>query len=169
MTDDSGRRERRQFEPPPWERDKYDEIARRKAEDDEPEAQRQAPRSEGPAPDRPAEPASIAGPAVTTPPAEVVADKPPAAGIDERKIAAMLIELSGEEGPPTKPMAQAGRYVAMALIAFGVVMIVTAVVLGMRASALQGRVGAILIALLGGFVAGFAGWMWVRANREQGS
>jgi hypothetical protein len=160
MTDDSGRRERRQFEPPPWERDKFDEIARSKAADEEREAQRQAPRSEGVAPDRPAEPATA------TPVAAVVADKPEAPAVDERKIAAMLVELSGEEGPP---MAEAGRYAAMALMALGVVMIVTAVVLGTRASAMQGTVGAILIGLLGAFVAGFAGWMWVRATREQGS
>jgi hypothetical protein len=163
MTDDSGRREQRQFEPPPWERDKFDEIARRKAEDEEREAQRQAPRSEEAAPDRPAEP--VAAPQV----AAAATDKPPAPGVDERKIAAMLIELSGEEGPATKPVAEAGRYAAMALMAFGLVMLVTAVVLGTRASVMQGRVGAILIALLGAFVAGFAGWMWVRATREQGS
>jgi hypothetical protein len=115
------------------------------------------------APDRPAEPATA------TPVAAVVADKPEAPAVDERKIAAMLVELSGEEGPATKPMAEAGRYAAMALMALGVVMIVTAVVLGTRASAMQGTVGAILIGLLGAFVAGFAGWMWVRATREQGS
>jgi hypothetical protein len=110
-----------------------------------------------------------AGTSVAVAGEQAVRGKPRAAEIDERKIAAMLIELSGEEGPATKPMAEAGRYAAMGLIALGLVMIVTAVVLGTRASAVQGRVGAILIALLGGFVAGFAGWMWVRANREQGS
>jgi len=163
MTDDSGRRQRRQFEPPPWERDKFEEIARRRAEDEEREAQRQAPRSEDAGPDRPVETAAV------EPPARVAGVEPESGGVDERKIAAMLIELSGEEGSATKPVTRAARYVAIAMIVLGGAMIVTAAVLGSRTSAAQGHVGARMIALVGASVAGFAGWMWVRASREQGS
>jgi hypothetical protein len=187
VSDDAERRQRRQFEPPPWERDGFEALARRHAV---------AGQGAEEASESPAEPQPGAEPAVgvVTP----VGREPKAAPVmDDRKVAAMLIELSGEEGSAKRPVVQAGKAAAIALVAIGVMMMVLAAVLALRSlspvsqagagtsasvsgvetvateagggAATEGGIGAAVIAVLGVFVAGFAGWMWVRANREQGS
>jgi hypothetical protein len=169
MSDDAARRQRRQFEPPPWEREGVEPLASKQEPDEVP-----------------------AGQGETGP--DGAAKREPE--VDDRKVAAMLIELSGEEGSAKRVVVQAGRTTAKVLVTIGVVMMVVAAVLAVRtllasepvspqagvpaaaaaqaadvasARTLEGGVGAAVIAVLGAFVAGFAGWMWVRANREQGS
>jgi hypothetical protein len=161
MSDDAERRNRPQFEPPPWERERFEELARKR------EA---AEKAATPAPEEASgellvepEPASPVSPAREPEGAKA------APTLDERKVKAMLVQLSGEEGPATRTVAQAGKVTAMILVAIGVGMMVFGAVLASRSAAVEGRIGAGVIAILGAFVAGFAGWMWVRANNEQGS
>jgi hypothetical protein len=157
MSDDAERRNRPQFEPPPWELERFEELARKR------EA---AEKAATPAPEEASGELLVEPePASPTSPARAKA----APTLDERKVKAMLVQLSGEEGPATRTVAQAGKVTAMILVAIGVGMMVFGAVLASRSAAVEGRIGAGVIAILGAFVAGFAGWMWVRANNEQGS
>jgi hypothetical protein len=181
MSDDAERRRRRQFEPPPWEQEGLGPAA---DQEEGATARLQAPTdgAEGPA---------VRGDAAAS------SEPDPVPAVDDRQVAAMLIDLSCEEGSARRSVVQAGKTTAKALVALGVMMMLIAAVLAVRslsassgtagtavgskpgvsqpaqemagAKALEGGIGAAVIAVMGAFVAGFAGWMWVRANREQGS
>jgi hypothetical protein len=162
MSDDAERRRPPQFEPPPWERDRFEELARQRAIAD---------RAAATGTDETADEVSpaCAEPATAVTPTQDTEGTKAAPALDERKVQAMLIQLSGQEGPATRPVAEAGKVTAIILVAVGMAMVVFGAVLASRAAAIEGRIGAAVIVLLGALVTGFAAWMWVRANSEQGS
>jgi hypothetical protein len=174
------RREAKQFEPPPWEQDAFDELERKKAEQaaavqaiadmqrekqDEAErlAAQEAVRQAGPADDEAQ--SATAG-----------KDQGPEAGgrqateLDDRKVAAMLAELSAEEPSAMKGLWKTAMAAAILLAAIGVVLIVWALAafVGIRRTGAVGAgSGAVLLFFGAGFVGG-AWWLTVRTLRDRG-
>jgi hypothetical protein len=153
MSDDAGRRERKAFEPPPWERDQFDELAKRKAAEQALQADGATTRQEA-APSASAESATAEG------------AKPP--GIEDAKIQAMLLELSVEGRSAAREVRQAGTVASYVLATAGVVVFGLGVVMVVQGGA-QGLAGSSMIVITGIFIIGFAVWLWYRASRGQGS
>ena len=152
MSDDAGRRERKSFEPPPWERDQFEELARLKAEEQE----RQAAEEQ-------ARPGTAL--AVTDPGDGETADheRP-----EDVKIQAMLLELSVEEPSAVREVRRAGVVASYVLSAAGAAVLGLGIVLVVQGGA-RGLAGSSMVVMAGAFVIGFAAWLWYRASRGQGS
>ncbi|MDO8963542.1 MAG: hypothetical protein Q7W30_03520 [Coriobacteriia bacterium] len=170
MTD--GKREKAAFEPPPWERDAFDELARRRAAEEA--------RAEAATAAIAAEAAAGAGeipePAVTTTesvpedPAATPGPPAPKAELDDRLVEAMLVQLQGEV-PSVQAVARPVAGAASALmVLFGLIVLGMSIVF-VRDAAGNGlaTAGAVMVGLLGlSFIAG-AIVVWVRATRGKGN
>lgn len=165
------RREAKHFEPPPWEREAFEELERKRAEKAAVEAAAQPVQ---PATGEPGAPvgAQAAGPA----PTEAVDEaqrQPPAEranGIDETRVAEMLAELSKEEPASYEGLWKAAIAAAIVLGAVGAVLVVwsMAAFVGARRSGPVGVTGGAILLLFGaGFVAA-AWWLTVRTLRQRG-
>jgi hypothetical protein len=171
MTDDTDPKKSRGFEPPPWEREQFEELARRRAaaEADEAVVARAESQDAAQAPageDTP--PSTVVSPAAS-------AEAPgPREAVDERAVTAMLMELSAEEGPTLAPVRQAGKVFAGIVGGAGAAMVILAIATGVRAVTAEtgadvAGTGAAFIAVFGLLALGAAAWLWVRADRSQGS
>jgi hypothetical protein len=167
---------KRTFEPPPWEREQFEELARRRQEREEQE--REAAAADAAAATVAAASAALASVApASTPEAETETPAPgtdhPApdegAGqrLDESRVEAMLVQLSGEDPHPLQPIRRASKIVAYVVGAVGIGTVVTSGILGARAVS----AGAIALAsagtgvALGAGITGMAAWLWLRAAR----
>ncbi len=159
MGGDTKRGERREFEPPPWEKDQFEQLARRKAAE-----------SEAGSGETVAEESREAEVVESLPEAAPDADAPP---LDTRVVDAMLVQLSGQEGSALKPVARASRGLAAGLAVIGSAMVIAGGVAAARvAGAGAGTVGALgagMVVVFGGLIIGAAVWLWVRAGGVQGS
>jgi hypothetical protein len=187
MSDDADQKKPRGFEPPPWEREQFEELARRRAAAAEAaaaEAEAEgaaasstgAPETPTPAQGMPAETSEDAMTATGdgTTPHQPEAPAQEAAKADPRVADAMLFELSGQEGPTMAPLLRAGKAVAGLMGAIGLAILVLGVWTSTQAAAAEETVGAGtagggIIMIFGLLVVGMAGWTWVRASRSQGS
>jgi hypothetical protein len=168
MSDEAGRRERKTFEPPPWERDQFEELARRKMQEQERRAIEE--------PARPGSALVVADPGdeETTDGERVEgadqapAEKPKPPGVEELKFQAMLLELSVEERSGAREVRHAGMAASYVLSAAGAVVLALGIYMVSRGGP-QGLVGSSMIVIAGVFVIGFAAWLWYRASRGQGS
>lgn len=166
MSDD-GRRVPRTFEPPPWERDQFEELARRKAEEAAQRAAEAAVVQESvPPATQESMPAAQAGTGDAA--AASAADEKERPVIDQAKIDAMVLELAGQDRPVVHEIKRFGRYAAWVLTSVGVVILGLGVVLAVRGGT-QGLAGAGMVVTVGVFVIGFAVWLGFRAGRGQGS
>jgi len=168
---DAGRRTPKPFEPPPWERDQFDELARRKAEEAArleaaAAAEREAVQAAAAALTASEEPAAVPEEGVVTAEQDAAAAGKPA--VDQVKLDAMLLELSGQEPSAVREVHRAGAIAAWVLAAFGSVMLGLGIVLLVRGGQ-QALAGSGIIAAVGLFVIGFAIWLGYRASRGQGS
>jgi hypothetical protein len=158
MAGESDRREAKRFEPPPWERDRFDALQQREAEVDQPEESGSAP-------------AAGAGPAEAGPaeaePASVVESTPDAAS--EAKVGTMLIQLSAEEPKIGHHVKTVGVFSAGLLMFVGLCMLVWGAMLLLVA---RGNIGASAIALtvlfMGGLFGGVGLVLGLRVTRGQG-
>lgn len=158
MAGEPNRREAKRFEPPPWERDRFDALQQREAEVDQPEESGSAP-------------AAGAGPAEAGPaeaePASVVESTPDAAS--EAKVGTMLIQLSAEEPKIGHDVKTVGVFSAGVLMFVGLCMLVWGAILLLLA---RGNIGASVIALtvlfMGGLFGGVGLVLGLRVTRGQG-
>ncbi len=172
-------RQPRDFEPPPWEREQFDELARRRAEAAAAEAAagRQAEQAAVAAAAEPAEgvePAAVAVPAGARGPAEGMTRDEVAprvsGGPDAASVDVMLMGLAAEE-----PRAFRNVWVVwiVAAVVFGAVGVI-ALVLGLfgvaNARGSGVAVGWAMALNVGGIAAlGTAGWMLTKALGERGA
>ena len=163
------RRERKEFEPPPWEQDRFDELAKRQKQFDA------APKQEDEGEDVPGplEPArteqqvneeqegAVGGP---------VSEKRP---LDEKLVAAMLIELKADEPSVSRGFDRAGLVAGVLLLAIGGLLMIWAVVMitvAVRRSQQVGTgvlIGTVVLVFGVGF-AGTGAWFVFRFLRQQG-
>jgi hypothetical protein len=172
MSDEAGRRDRRKFEPPPWERGQFEELARLKAEEEARQAAAMAVLREKAQEAAGVVEADMAPDAGVTEFRPVETPTPVAAKVrpvvEDVKLDAMLIELSGEERSALHEFRRAGTVAAWVLASIGAVVLGFGIVLLVRGGA-AGLAGAGMIIAVGLFVIGFAVWLGYRASRGQGS
>jgi hypothetical protein len=161
------RRERKDFEPPPWEKHLFEQLAR-----EQEQAQEVA------VADEPVSTPEV--PTVVEEPHEVAKPAPSAGGeleeeprINEVQLAAMMFELRAEEAPATQMYARTTLVAGAVLLLIGVVMVIWSfvmIVVALR-RADQGRTGVFVGMTVLVFGAGFAGtgaWFVFKTLRQQG-
>ena len=172
------RRETKRFEPPPWERDQFEELARKRADEEAAEAKAAAERSATQAGAAEAEAAgqtlvelSEETPSEAGATAEA-AEEPavPAGALEDARVMEMLTELASEEPPASRGLWKVSVAIGGVMVALGAVFLfwgMAALVAARRAGAV-GTFGGIVLLLFGaGFVAGGA-YLAVKNLRQQG-
>ncbi|MCX8006584.1 MAG: hypothetical protein N3B11_00500 [Coriobacteriia bacterium] len=170
--DNPPRREPRKFEPPPWERDAFEELRRRKEQERaERELQEALERARQAAAQPPAPPPQSAESEKPPPSQQEAAE---AAGLDERAVERMLIQLSLEEPKATTHVATLANAVAAAMAAAGLGFVVWSAVLFARtrtagdavavASPLVTTIASLLMMLWGFMMIGGGVLLWRRHN-----
>ncbi|MDI6711684.1 MAG: hypothetical protein QMD96_00445 [Anaerosomatales bacterium] len=139
---DVPRREPRKFEPPPWERDAFEELRRRKeqeqAERELEEALQRAEAVESADETRQPGPAEQAAPVPPAATEDGAAAADGSSGLDERLVERMLIQLSLEEPKATQHVGAFANAVAAAMAAAGLGFVVWSAVLFARTRAANG-------------------------------
>lgn len=161
------RREAKQFEPPPWEREAFDELQRRRPDQDEPEVQQPADGSEQAAESSRTTPESTA-PACSA--EQGVEKSKPNGGVDEAQILEFLAGLAAEEPPAARTYFGVAMGTALFLIALGAVLLIWGVA-ALAGARRTGAVGTFAGTALGLFGAGFLGagiWMAYQALKRRG-
>ena len=168
MADWGERREKKPFEPPPWERDAFEKIADRRGQTD---ALSEVP-DEEPAV-KPPPKTDAAGESVGPKP-EKTADGPMCGGDDGEPALPdgfdlMMEGLRGAEAEAGETLDRAGAWVAMAVAVFGVVMFVWGMVGMFRGG---GKLTAIAMGIalmgVGGLFAGAGVWSATKNLKRQG-
>ncbi len=154
MSDDADRTGKRAFEPPPWEREQFEELAKRRAAAEQTTTPREPAGSDETRDDEPPAAATSIG-------------RVPVAAPDDKATDAMLLQLSGEERTALIPVRRAGSAAALALGLVGAMVLVFGLVLAWRSRAAGpvGIVGGVTVLVMGAFIAGAGAWLWVRASR----
>lgn len=165
------RRERKEFEPPPWERDLFD----RSVKERDPSVVVPAVMPSEPAPDREVEPASEP-PATTeqgTEHEEKSEGSSAAAQLADSQVAAMLFELKAEEGPASEVYVKATLLSGALLLFIGIVMVIwsfvmIAVALRQPGRGFTGVFIGLTVLLFGAGFAGTGAWFVFKTLRQQG-
>ena len=155
----------RAFEPPPWEREAFEALARKRAEEQAAlealaAAKRAASGSEAAtAEDAPAGDAPAAEPA-----------QPAAPAVDDRQVQVMLMELGREETTPTRSVQLIARIAAVITGLIGAGMLAAGIFALQKAGgSTVGVMGSGALSVFGMCFFGMAAWVWVRSNRVRGS
>jgi len=150
------RRERRGFEPPPWEKDQLGEVDSQKGEEPLPQA---APAQK---PAEPAEPVKVQEEATQ-------ASAPVSEEVDPHKMARLISNLKDEE-PTSGGYWVIGIAVAVFMAVLGAVMMIWGIV-AFQATRGSGQLGWMAAAVLVAFGIGFiavAGWLAYKNLQRQG-
>ena len=134
----------RAFEPPPWEREAFEALARKRAEE-----------QAAPAPGE-------------QPPAD--AAKPAAPAVDDKQVQVMLLELGREETRPTRNVQLVARIAAVITGLVGAGMLTGGILALQKAGGSSvGVMGSGALSVFGMCFFGMAAWVWVRSNHVRGS
>jgi hypothetical protein len=150
------------FEPPPWELEAFEALARKRAED-------QAALEMSEATVVPSETKSGQS-AEPEAPEEQVAGKTAAQLLDERQVQAMLMQLSNEETESTGSIKLVARIAAIITAFVGIGMIfggMTTIKTANKTSA--GVMGSAALSVFGLCFVAMAVWVWVGSNRTKRS
>lgn len=163
------RRDAKRFEPPPWEAQAFEELQRKRQEQ---EARSPRPTSEVAEDDRPAEVG--AGLPAKQParepsaPVQPVAEEPKQ--LDESVVVELLAGLAAEE-PSIQPAVQRlSLVIAIFIAALGTVMILwgMAALVGSRTTGPMGAFGGAVLLFFGAVMIAGAVWLTVRTLRQRG-
>ena len=176
------RRERKTFEPPPWEHEQYDELARKAGQTEPPSAEDQAAEGAREESSKTRIPSHVA----TSDASEGAADaaRDTAAGgmvavhetgttsktLDDKKVAAMLIDLQVEEPPAMREVWKVAMVAATLVGVIGAVLVmwgVAALVTAKRTGQI-GLFGGVVLLLFGAGFIGAALWLAERTLRQRG-
>ncbi len=159
---DGQRREKPKFEPPPWEREAFDELARRRAEQDAADIRRAAKAQEE-------------GPGVATPSADSRTEgqrdsgaAPKAGALGETNVDAMLQELRAEETTPSVAGGMARLAGAMTAV-IGAAMTVVGLLSLVRTRGGFSLLGSLTVTVFGLGFLGLGAWVWMSSKSAKGS
>jgi hypothetical protein len=180
------RREAREFEPPPWERDQFERLAKERAESKAAEETARAAVAEVAA----AQTAAVTGEAPVASPVDpaatftngteeqtaVLPARPEgeaadggATPVDDRQIAAMMMDLKAEEPAALGSTWIVAMMSAIVVGAVGLVLIVWGLTEAARSSAAPtGAMGAGILTLFGLGFGGMGAWLAFRTLRQRG-
>jgi hypothetical protein len=182
---DEEKQKARKFEPPPWEKDAFEALARKKAEEQEALELLVAAQAAAGAPVV-ATAEALASEATTLTPSEDTAAAPaPAPGstapkaekapestlaVDERQVKAMLLELGREETTPTSHIKLISRAASIITGVAGAGMVIGGIsALRTAGTTPVGVMGGGALSVFGLCFVGMAVWVWIRSNRVKGS
>lgn len=175
------RREVKRFEPPPWEREAFEELQRRKAEQEQAEQEQaemssaeeaiaQAPQQVGSEPQTAQGNATEVEPRTSEPsstPGHAAEQKPQ---VPEHVVIEMMAELSAQE-PSIQPAVHTVSLIsALTVAAIGTVMMLwgIAALVGSRTTGAIGAFGGTVLLLFGAAAIAGAVWLAVRTLRQRG-
>lgn len=178
------RREAKQFEPPPWERDAFEELQRRRSQEENvstnapEEAVEQNPQAERGTGTSGGDPTTGEAPVAkepigghqVEPPAPVKTGAQAKHQVDERVVIELMAGLKAEE-PSVQPAVQwISLFSALVIAAIGTVMILwgMAALIGSRASGPTGAFGGTVLLFFGAAAIAGAVWLTVRTLRQRG-
>lgn len=180
---DDQRRERRTFEPPPWEREAFEALAAKRAEQEKGEQERAEALTRGamaldeligsvvaPAATTVEELGAIAAGALRAKAEEdAVAEAEKAAKPDDKAVAAMMLELSQVE-TADHGGAKVVAWVASGVTAvLGIAMMIAGLALATKAAGkASGLLGSAVMTVFGLVFLGMAVWVWISTNRVRG-
>jgi len=181
MTDTPNRRTPKNFEPPPWERDQFEELAKRR-EEVRKEAELEAALGElqaQAAEEHPQQPVVPAPEAQAAPAGQGAPDSPVSArengadqegsGLDERLLDAMFVQLRAEEHEREGSLWKVGLVFSAVSALIGSVLVVWGIAALVRAgSETAGMIGGITLLMFGGLFVGVGAWMAARGLKERG-
>ena len=157
------------FEPPPWEREAFDALAARRAEEDAARAALEAAESAAPSapvqePDPWDEVPAVRAGEQEAGPAAGARRKP-----DEIAVEAMLIQLQGEERSDGRATAWVGWIASAITLALGTGMLITGLAMVRRGNGASVTViGSAVLSVFGLVFIGMALWVWITTSRSRG-
>jgi hypothetical protein len=180
---DEEKRDVRRFEPPPWEREAFEALARRKAEEQAAMEALAAAEMAASAPvDRTAEVLAAEVMAVRSAPDASAKDagepegsvpdaaKPTATGPDDRQVQVLMMELEREETTPVGNVKLIARVAAVITILIGTGMLAGGIAALQKAPGTPlGVLGSGALSVFGMSFMAMAAWVWIRTNRVKGS
>lgn len=166
-------REPRRFEPPPWEREQFEELERKLAERERAAAQElesETAQGDIPEPAQPQEaepePPGEAAPKADAQRGAPIADRPAASS----EIETMFLALKAEEGRSGGGIWKLGIAAGVFVGTIGVMLVIWGTVAMARSQGHGpvGTMGAMIMSLMGGLFIGLAAWMGLRSLRQRG-
>jgi len=171
MSDEQGQGKPR-FEPPPWEREAFEALAARRAEEEALQAVLDAAKADRASAHAAAEEviASAAAVApVAQPASTAVADPKPAAPVDDKQVQAMLLQLQREEYTDRKGAVLVGWIAAAVTMGLGTWMLIVGLRMASTAGGkTAGVMGSAVLSIFGLCFIGMSVWVWVRTTRLKG-
>jgi len=162
MGEPSGRREPKRFEPPPWERDQFEQLEKKRSEHEAPTTDAEGtPGGEGQPTETGERPQGTArhesGPA-------------PEAELDPVMLDEMMFQLRAEEPSATSGLWKVGLAAAAVMLAVGAVMMVWGIVAlrTTKGAGATGTMGASILLLFGGVFVAITVWTAIRSYRQRG-
>jgi hypothetical protein len=163
-----------QFEPPPWEREAFEALAARRAEEEAAKAILRAADSvsaspvQEPDPETPSAPEPQAAASVLEPVAPAVAG-PAAVAVDARAVEAMLLQLQSEERTDGRAARWVGWAASALTLVLGLAMLIVGLMMARSGGGTSvGMLGSAVLSIFGLSFMGMAVWVWVTTNRSRG-
>ena len=167
------------FEPPPWEREAFEALAARRAEEqvarealEAAERARAATAPEDPWDEVPEAAKADDGQAPESAdgdPVALAADPVPAPRVEDPKVEAMLLRLRDEERTDGATALRVGQVAAALTMVLGTGMFIGGIVLLQGANGkMIAVVGSLILSMFGLVFAGMAVWVWISTNRSRG-
>lgn len=162
------RRERKEFEPPPWEKDKFAELAKRVTDVTPPVVDSENGSHQAPAF---VEPVVITKQAAPEP--DTRSEPKPEVLLAEGRVTAMLFELRAEDPPADRGFNKIRLIAGVVLLALGILLVIWAavmIVVALQRGA-QGRTGLMVgltVLMFGAAFAGTGAWFVFKSLRQQG-
>jgi hypothetical protein len=168
-----------QFEPPPWEREAFDALAARRAEEQAAREALSAAESASASPVQEPDPwAGIraeasgqvpAGAAVLEIAPEGIPAAAPAAKVDDRAVEAMLLQLQSEERTDGRAARWVGRVASALTFALGLGMLIAGLLMVRSGGGTSvALLGSAVLSIFGLSFMGMAVWVWITTNRSRG-
>jgi hypothetical protein len=158
------------FEPPPWEREAFDALAARRADEQMTREVLEAAAVSPGAPIQEPPTAAIEAESAAEGPGEAAKEAPaPKPATDERVVQAMLVQLQSEE----RADRNATKWVAWAASGFTVVvglamLIAGLLMIGKGGGTSIGAIGSAVLSVFGLVFIGMAAWVWITTSRSRG-
>ena len=170
MTEEGATR-KTQFEPPPWEKEAFEALAARRAEEQASHEARMASETAGAAPVQEPDPEGEAQLLSADPPMQVAAAAAVASAAlpDSSEVEAMLLQLQVEERTDTRATRWVGRVASALTAALGLGMLIAGLVMIRSGGGKSVAVlGSAVLSIFGLSFMGMALWVWITSSRSRG-
>jgi hypothetical protein len=156
------------FEPPPWEKEAFDALAARRAEEQLARAALAAASSD-PWDEMPNEPAKPVEPAGVAAQGGTPAAKSAEVRAQDPAIEAMMLQLRNEERTDATVAKRVGRIAAVITMALGLGMLIAGISLIRGANGTSiAVIGSLVLSVFGVAFMGMALWVWITTSRSRG-